>query len=64
VAARKIKAELSQKLWEMAEENLTAEELNNKLLIGMDPTEWTAWHEASDQDDRYHRNCGRGLKKM
>jgi ankyrin repeat protein len=52
LAVRKSNAELLEKLWEMAKENLTAEELSNKLLITKDPRERTACQESSDQGKR------------
>jgi len=64
MAARKRNAELLQKLLGLAKENLRAEKLNSKLLITKDPRDKAAWHEASDQGNRYYRNCGRGLKKI
>jgi len=35
------------KIWEWAEEKLTAEEINNKLLVATDNEGWTAWHNAA-----------------
>jgi len=37
-----------QKLWECAKENLTTDEINNKLLLATDNNGWIAWHLAAD----------------
>ena len=36
-----------QKVWEWANENLTREEINNKLLLSTDHEGITAWHWAA-----------------
>jgi len=40
-------SEILQKLYEWAKENLTKEEINNKLLLGTDKHGMTAWHYAA-----------------
>jgi chromatin remodeling complex protein RSC6 len=44
MAARRGYTEALQKLWEYAKENLTTEEINNKLLLDTDNAGWNAWH--------------------
>jgi len=40
--------EVLQKVWELAEEKLTTEEINNKLLLGTDNKGKAAWHYAAE----------------
>jgi hypothetical protein len=40
-----------QKVWEWANENLTREELNNKLLLSTDNEGMTAWSTAAWEDN-------------
>jgi len=37
------------KIWVWAENNLTTEELNKKLLLATDNNVWTAWHLTAHQ---------------
>jgi len=39
--------DVAQKVWEWANENLTREEINNKLLLSTDNEGMTAWHWAA-----------------
>jgi hypothetical protein len=36
-----------KKLWDCAEENLTTEEINNKMIFATYIEGWTAWHWAA-----------------
>jgi len=36
-----------QKVWDLANENLTTEEINNKMLLSKDNEGMTAWHWAA-----------------
>jgi len=47
IAAQRGNSEYLQKLWEMAKENQTPEEIKNKLLLGTDQYGRTAWHKCS-----------------
>ena len=47
IAAERGNSEILQKLWEWAKENLTTEEINNKLLLMTDEEGKTAWHIAA-----------------
>jgi len=47
IAAERGNSEVIQKLWEWAKENLTTEEINNKLLLMTDEEGKTAWHIAA-----------------
>jgi len=38
---------LLQIIWELAKENLTREEINNKLLLATDIMNRTVWHVAA-----------------
>ena len=40
--------EIIIKLWEWTKENLTIEEINNKLLFGTDNARWTVWQLAAE----------------
>ena len=40
--------DLLQKIWEWAKENLTTEELNNKLFFATNHEKMTAWHMAAE----------------
>jgi len=40
-------SEIIQKIWECAKEKLTADELDNKLLLAKDHREYTTWHVAA-----------------
>ena len=42
------KLEILQKVWEWANEKLTTEGINNKLLLGTDNEGWTVWHWAAN----------------
>jgi len=39
--------DILHKIWEWAEEKLTTEEINIKLLLGTDSKGRTAWHSAA-----------------
>jgi len=39
--------QVSEKMWEWAEKNLTADELESKLLLSRDRNGWNAWHLAA-----------------
>ena len=41
------KLEMLQRVWEWANEKLTTEEINNKLLLGTDNEGRTVWHLAA-----------------
>jgi ankyrin repeat protein len=43
------KLDVLLKVWNWAEEKLTTEELNNKLLLATDKEGWTAWHYAAHE---------------
>ena len=47
LAAERGHLETLKKLWELAQENLTTEEINNKLLFGADNVGCTVWHLAA-----------------
>jgi ankyrin repeat protein len=47
--------ELPQKLWEWGKETLTAEELNNKLLLAKDSNQQTVWHYVSRRGNAVFR---------
>jgi len=47
VEASRGKLETLQKIWELANEKLTAEEISNKLLLDTDLKGMTALHEAA-----------------
>jgi len=51
-------------IWEFAEEKLTVEEINNKLLLGTDNRGKTAWHLAAEEGNlNYYIIFGSGLKR-
>ena len=39
-----------EKLWEWAKENVTTEEINNKLILATDHNGMTVWHVAAEWD--------------
>ena len=39
--------DLMQKIWELAEEKLTTEEIKNEILLRTDHEGTTAWHRAA-----------------
>ena len=47
MAAQRGNLQTLQKVWDWAEEKLTTEEINNKLLFGTDKSGMTAWHWAA-----------------
>jgi hypothetical protein len=49
IVAKEDELKVLRKLWEWGEENLPAEELNDKLLLGKDSEGQTAWHLAVEQ---------------
>ena len=49
MAAMRAHLETLKKLWELAKENLTTEEINNKLLFGTDNWGTSVWHLAADR---------------
>ena len=51
MAAERGISEILQKVWEWAKENLTKEEINDKLLLGTDKYGRTAWHYAAMRGD-------------
>ena len=48
-AAKRGNSEILQKIWDWAKENLTKEEINNKLLLVTDEEGRTAWHIAPER---------------
>ena len=52
-----------KKLWELAKENVTFEEINNKLLLGTDNEGRTVWHLAATRGQlQTIKNYGSWLK--
>ena len=64
-AAMRSRLETLQELWDLAKENLTTEEINNKLLFGTENEGKTVWHLAAT---RGHlgtlKNYGSWLKRI
>ena len=48
-AAGRGNSENLQKLWEWAKENPTTEEIKDKLLLGTDKYETSAWHTEAER---------------
>ena len=46
---KRANSEILQKLWECAKENLTTEEIKNKLLLITDEEGMTPWHIAAEE---------------
>ena len=53
------------KLWKWVKENLTIEEINNKLLLGTDNEGMTVWHWAAMRGHlKTLKNFGSWLKRI
>jgi hypothetical protein len=64
VAAKVGNSEVLKKLWECAKEKITADELNNKMLIAKDDKEYTAWHvTAMILAQEHRRKYGSGAEE-
>jgi hypothetical protein len=49
LAARRGEVDALRKIWDLAKENLTTEEITYKLLLATNSEENTAWHLATEQ---------------
>ena len=49
LAATRGQLETIKKLWELAENNVTIEDINNNLLFGTDNEGWTVWYWAAER---------------